>query len=128
MDQATNGRELMADSMARVVNASGRPGTRYPVGQYASTRQPAHPPLGHRRPVEIDAQSGERLDARSAQGLVRAAFSTAPGPDDPDARLAWRSSVHHDAVRDAVRDLDPAASGYGLDAPTILHRLFGVPR
>ena len=104
---------LLSASAARVFNA--------PI-QTANTWQPAHPSLGHRQPVE----ASEQLDRRMGQGLVRAAFSTAPGPDEPDARLAWRRDVHHRAVRACLTDLDPSQSGHGLPPEVIVRRIFGA--
>ena len=97
-----------------------------PRTTYTGAAPVAHPPLGHRSAVEVNATTGQQLDARAAKGLVRAALTRLPGPDQPDARLAYRAAVHHTAVRDAVTDLDPAARGCGLPPEIILRRLFGV--
>jgi hypothetical protein len=65
----------MGDSEADVENVSGQPS---PYMQRVGRKGPTAPDLGgqnksNRTPVEIDAESGQRLDAELAKGLTLAA-------------------------------------------------------
>ena len=58
--------------MAEVLNVTGNPGDDLRSLTPPQDQQPTPAP-GHRSPVEIDAETGRRLDSYAAQNLVHAA-------------------------------------------------------